>query len=282
MTRVDAEFGNAKGGLASVQDEDNPEDIAPAGKNNLETWAIRLASIALVFGSWEYFGRQVNPLFASYPSAIFEAALRLIRNGELLEALKTSLTTLVISFALGTFVGLTLGMLIGRYRRLEAATDWIISALYSTPKVAILPLVILWLGLGSTSKIFLVTMTVIFPILINTIAGVRNVPPHLIDVGKAFAARESDIFLKIILPGSVPYMIAGIRLSVGKAVIALVVAEFFTAISGLGSLITKYGNMYDTAAMFVPIFILMFMGVTLQALAKGAERRIAQWRYTDE
>jgi NitT/TauT family transport system permease protein len=263
-------------------DEKEVEDVGPKERNNLEAWAIRLASICAVFGSWEYFGRQVDPLFASYPTAIAQSAVRLIQNGELIEALQTSLTTLVISFSLGTFVGLTLGMLIGRYRRLEWATDWIISALYSTPKVAILPLVILWLGLGAPSKIFLVTMTVIFPILINTIAGVRNVPPHLIDVGNAFAAKEQHIFIKIILPSAVPYMIAGVRLSVGKAVIALVVAEFFTAISGLGFLITKYGNMFDTAAMFVPIFILMFMGVTLQAGAKAIEKRLAQWRYTDD
>lgn len=280
MSRTDVSF-SANSALGSVGEKE-AEDIAPIGNNKLETWLIRLASIAFVFGSWEYFGRQVNPLFASYPTAIATAAVRLVQNGELIEALKQSLTTLVISFGLGTIIGLVLGMLIGRYRRLEAATDWIISALYSTPKVAILPLIILWLGLGSTSKIFLVTMTVIFPILINTIAGVKNVPAHLIDVGAAFAAKEQHIFSKIILPSAIPYMVAGVRLSVGKAVIALVVAEFFTAISGLGSLITKYGNMYDTAAMFVPIFILMFMGVTLQAGAKAAEKRIAQWRYTDE
>lgn len=261
--------------------ETDVEDIAPTEVSSLEMWAIRLTSITVVFVSWEYFGRQVDPLFASYPTAIARSFVMLIKNGELLAAFLVSMKTLVVAFCLGTIIGLSVGLAVGRYRRVEAALDWIISALYSTPKVAILPLVILWLGLGAPSKIFLVTMTVIFPILINTIAGVRNVPPHLIDVGNAFAAKEKDIFMKIILPSAVPYMIAGIRLSVGKAVIALVVAEFFTAISGLGSLITKYGNMYDTATMFVPILVLMLLGVSLQAGAKAIEKRLARWRYVD-
>ncbi|TPE46508.1 ABC transporter permease [Amaricoccus solimangrovi] len=257
------------------------EDIATSGPSNRELWCIRVASIIFVLGAWEYFGRQANPLFASYPTAIARSFVTLIENGELIAALITSLKTLVISFVLGTVIGLVLGLLVGRYRRFEASVDWIISALYSTPKVAILPLIVLWLGLGAPTKIFLVTMTVIFPILINTIAGVKNVPAQLIDVGDAFAASERDIFLKIILPSAIPYMIAGIRLSVGKAVIALVVAEFFTAISGLGALITKYGNMYDTATMFVPILTLMLLGVLLQSGAKAAEKRLAAWRFTD-
>ena len=116
----------------------------------------------------------------------------------------------------------------------DAATDWLVNALYATPLVAVIPLVTLWFGLGNTAKTFIVTILAVFPILINTIAGVRNVPKQLIDVGSAFAANERQIFTKIILPSALPYMMTGLRLGVGRAIIGMVVAEFFTAITGLG------------------------------------------------
>jgi hypothetical protein len=128
----------------------------------------------------------------------------------------------------------------------------------------------------------IVTILAVFPILINTIAGVRNVPPQLIELGNAFAANEREIFTKIILPSALPYMMTGLRLGIGRAIIGMVVAEFFTAITGLGALIVKYGNQYDTATMFVPILVLMVLGVTLSIAVRRAEQWIAPWRYTEE
>ena len=231
---------------------------------------------------WEILGRQVDPLFMSYPSAISVSAVRLISTGELLVALMSSLRSLLLAFLIASGIGIALGLLIGRYRTVEAATDWLVNALYSTPLVAIIPLVILWFGLGNAAKLFIVTILAVFPILINTIAGVRNVPPQLIDVGNAFAAKEHQIFVKIILPSALPYMMTGLRLGIGRAIIGMVVAEFFTAITGLGALIVKYGNQYDTATMFVPIFVLMFLGVTLSIVVRHLEQWIAPWRYTEE
>ena len=121
-----------------------------------------------------------------------------------------------------------------------------------------------------------------FPILINTTAGVRNVPTQLIDVGSAFAASERQIFTKVIVPAALPYVMTGLRLGLGRAIIGMVVAEFFTAITGLGAIITKYGNQYDTASMFVPIFVLMFLGVTLSMILRRAEEWIAPWKSTEE
>jgi NitT/TauT family transport system permease protein len=164
----------------------------------------------------------------------------------------------------------------------DAATDWLINALYATPLIAVIPLVILWFGLGDSAKLFVVTMLAVFPVLINTAAGVRNVPRSLIDVGAAFAANEWQVFCKIILPAVVPYMMTGLRLGIGRAIIGMVAAEFFTAITGLGALIVKYGNQYDTASMFVPILILMVLGVALTALVRRVEAAVAPWRAHDE
>ncbi len=258
------------------------EDIGPPPSQKSKIWIIRLCSIIFVIGLWEVLGRQVDPLFMSFPSAIAVSAARLISTGELLVALMSSLRSLIVAFLIASAIGIGLGLLIGRYKVVDAATDWLVNALYATPLVAVIPLVILWFGLGNAAKLFIVTILAVFPILINTIAGVRNVPPQLIDVGNAFAANELQIFKKIILPSALPYMMTGLRLGIGRAIIGMVVAEFFTAITGLGALIVKYGNQYDTASMFVPIFVLMFLGVTLSMIVRNLEQWIAPWRYTEE
>jgi NitT/TauT family transport system permease protein len=245
-------------------------------------WIIRLCSVACFLLAWEVGGRQVDPLFMSYPSEIARAAARLTASGELTTALASSLQTLVLAFLIASIAGIGLGLLIGRYKGVEAATDWLVNALYATPLVAIIPLVILWFGLGGAAKLFIVTILAVFPILINTIAGVHNVPANLIELGNAFAAREREVFLKIILPSALPYMMTGLRLGIGRAIIGMVVAEFFTAITGLGALIVKYGNQYDTASMFVPILVLMLLGVTLSVIVRRAEKSIAPWRFTEE
>jgi NitT/TauT family transport system permease protein len=256
------------------------EDIAPPQQKN-RMWIVRTLSVIIVLSSWEVLGRQVDPLFMSYPTAISVAASDMIASGELLSGLLSSLHTLLYAFTIATVIGITVGMLIGRYKVVDVSTDWLVSALYTTPQVAIIPLVILWFGLGSTAKIFIVTVSAVFPILINTTVGVRNVPTQLIDVGTAFAANERQIFTKVIVPSALPYVMTGLRLGLGRAIIGMVVAEFFTAITGLGAIIVKYGNQYDTASMFVPIFVLMFLGVMLSALLRRAEEWIAPWKMTE-
>jgi NitT/TauT family transport system permease protein len=188
---------------------------------------------------------------------------------------------LVLGFVTAAVIGVAAGLLIGRYRLFDAATDWLVNALYATPLVALIPLVILWFGLGDSAKLFIIILMSVFPILINTAAGVKNVPQALIDVSTAFAANERQVFLKIILPAAVPYMMTGLRLGIGRAIIAMVVAEFFTAITGLGALIVRYGNQYDTASMFVPILVLMLLGIGLTSLVRRAEEKFAPWRIVD-
>ena len=258
------------------------EDLAAPPRAKSKVWMIRLASMVTVIGAWEFVGRRSNPLFLPYPTAVVKAGAAMIASGELLGALASSLQTVVIGFCIAGTVGIVLGLLIGRYRVVDAATDWLVNALYATPLVAVIPLVILWFGLGDLSKLFIVTILSVFPVLINTAAGVRNVPRTLIDVSTAFAANERQVFVKIILPSAVPYMMTGLRLAIGRAIIGMVVAEFFTAITGLGALIVKYGNRYDTASMFVPILVLMVLGILLTSLVRRAEEHFAPWRMADD
>lgn len=271
-TAIDGRGEHAAEGMPAV------EVVGPPARAASKVWIARMVSMVVVVGGWEILGRRVSPVFLSYPSAIVKAGIAMAASGELMSALAMSLQTLVIGFLIAAFSGVVLGLLVGRYKVLDAATDWLINALYATPLVAIIPLVILWFGLGNAAKLFIVTILAVFPVLINTAAGVRNVPQALIDVSTAFAANERQVFMKIILPAAVPYMMTGLRLGIGRAIIGMVVAEFFTAITGLGAVIVKYGNQYDTASMFVPILLLMLLGVVLTYGVKRLEDIFAPWR----
>jgi ABC-type nitrate/sulfonate/bicarbonate transport system permease component len=253
-----------------------PDDVFAKRKRRYVI--IRTCSIILAFALWEVFGRQVNPLFMSYPSKIVLGAVALIQAGQLQTALLESLRTLVLGYVGGAVFGVLVGLAVGRYREVEAALDWLINAFYATPLVALIPLVILWFGLGFTAKLFIVFLFTLFPVLINTSIGVRNVNRSLIDVGVAFVANERQIFTRIILPASLPYIMAGLRLGIGRAIIGMVTAEFFTAISGLGGLVVKYGNQFRTDEMLVPVIILMCLGVILTGSLQRAEQLIAPWK----
>ncbi len=237
-----------------------------------------MASVIVVIGVWEIVGRHVNQLYMSYPSAIFSAGVDMTKSGELPSALGESAKTLVLGFVIASVIGVALGLVIGRYRRVEAACDWLVNALYATPLVALIPLVILWFGLGFKAKLCIVVIMAVFPVLINTASGVRNVSASLVDVGRAFVANERQIFTKVVLPAALPYIVTGLRLGIGRAIIGMVVAEFFTGISGLGALVITYGNSFRTDAMLVPVLVLMILGVVLTALLRWAEDRIAPWR----
>ncbi len=257
------------------------EDIGAPPRAKSRDWIIRLTSIVLVVGGWQIVGAHVNPLFLSTPTAILTAAKVMGGSGELWSALLSSLRTLSLGFVIASVIGIVAGLLIGRYRAVDVATDWLVNALNATPLVAVIPLVVLWFGLEDTAKLFIVVILTVFSVLINTAAGVRNVPPALIDVSTAFAANEWQVFIKIILPSALPYIMTGLRVGIGRAIIGMVVAEFFTAINGLGAIIVKSGNQYDTAAMFVPILILMLLGVLLTYLVRRAEELVAPWRQAD-
>jgi NitT/TauT family transport system permease protein len=142
----------------------------------------------------------------------------------------------------------------------------------------LVPLLILWLGLGFKVKVSVVFLMALFPICINTWLGVVAVPKTLIEVGKSFVASDLVILRRIVLPATLPYIMAGVRLAVGRAVVAMVIAEFFTTISGLGAVIINSANNFDTATMFVPIILLMLMAIGLNSLIGYVERKVAPWQ----
>ena len=241
---------------------------------------ISLISVVIVVGLWEIFGRGVNPIFASYPSAIFASAVKMTESGELVQAFFQSMQGLIVGYLLSALIGIPLGLLLGRYRWAEHGLGIYVTAGYAAPLVALVPLFMLWFGLGFTVKVAIIFSLAVFPIIINTWSGVKAVPRTLIEVGTAFVASDAAIMWKIIVPATLPYIMTGLRLAVGRAIIAMVIAEFFTAISGLGGIILKAGDNFDTARMFVPVILLMVLGIGGTSLVHWFEGKVAPWQKT--
>ncbi len=252
-----------------------PESAAP---RSVPRWVITASSLAVLLLVWEWFGRDINPVFGSYPSAIAQAFWDLARDGKLEAATFESLQPFLVGYIAAIVLGVPLGLIIGRYRTAEAALGIYVTAGYAMPLVALVPLLVLWLGIGFMVKAAVVFLMSVFPICINTWVGVTAVPKSLIEVGKSFVAPNSVILRRIVLPATLPYIMAGIRLAVGRAVVAMVIAEFYTAISGLGAIIINSANNFDTANMFVPIVVLMVLAIGLTSLIGFVERRVAPWQ----
>jgi NitT/TauT family transport system permease protein len=240
--------------------------------------AIRAASVAVFFVVWEYYGRRMDPIFMAPPSAIFRAAFELIQSGALEKALIQTLWPFAVGMALTVVIGVTLGIVMAQWRTLEYVLDPFVNALYAIPRIALVPLIILWAGLEFAGKVTILVSVAVFPITVNTYSGIRDVRGAMLEIGRAYGATDWQIFWKIILPAAIPFIMAGIRLAVGLAIIGIIVAEFFTAISGLGGMIVEYANVFATAKLFVPIIVIALVGVVLTELVMWLERRMSRWR----
>jgi NitT/TauT family transport system permease protein len=250
-------------------------------RRELAPLPVKLVTFVVVLAGWEVAGRYVNPLFLSSPSAIFVAFLELMASGELVSALLTSLLGFVLGVTGAIVVGIAVGVAMGRIRLVEYVLEPYVNALYSTPSIALIPLFILWFGVGLASKALIIFVLSVFLVGINTFTGVRNLSQSVVDVGHAFAASERQIFWKIVLPAALPFIMTGLRLAVGRAILAMIVAEFFTAISGLGGMIVKYANFFQTPKLFVPIIVVSLLGVCAVELVKLIERRLAPWKESE-
>jgi ABC-type nitrate/sulfonate/bicarbonate transport system permease component len=193
----------------------------------------------------------------------------------------SSILGLAIGLAAAIGLGTLLGLLMGRYRLVDQLLDVQINALYATPNVALIPLLILWFGLGLLSKVVIIFLAGFFPIIVNTYSGVRNVSRGLVEVALAEGASEAQIFTKIVIPAALPFITTGVRLAMGRAVVGMVVAELFTAVSGLGGAIITYGNAFKTDKLFVIIILLALLGLFLTESVRHLERWLAPWKETE-
>lgn len=243
----------------------------------LRPTGIRVLSVVVGLTAWEVYGQLLRSPIFTYPSAIASAAVFLLRTGELQYYLQASLVVLSLGLLLAVLFGIPFGVALARSSLLEHAADPYINALYATPTVALIPVIVLWLGFQTTAKVALVFLFCVFPILINTYQGVRSVDRRLLEVARAFCSSEWALWRDVILPSATPFIVAGLRLAIGRGLVGMVVAEFYTSITGLGYMIVQYANTFKTDRLFVPIVVLMAMGVGLSAALKRLEHRIAPW-----
>jgi NitT/TauT family transport system permease protein len=270
--------------LDEAQEQARTRQVSAVRKRRrqLLNLAIRVVSLAVVLTIWQVFGGMIDPVLFTTPLAIADAAVTMIRSGELWTYLWPSLVVLAIGLTLAAIFGIAIGLLLARFWVLDVALGVYITFLYSIPSVALVPLIVLWAGFETTAKIVILFLFAFFPMAINTYQGVRNVDPKLLEVGRAFRCSERQLWANIVLPAALPFIVTGLRLAVGRGLIGMVLADLYTAISGIGYLIVRTAATYQVNKMFVPIVTLGLLGVTLTALLRVLERAVAPWTLAQE
>lgn len=250
---------------------------ARRGRRRLQVIAIRVVSIAIVLTAWQLFGQGINQTLFTTPAAVAAAAVGMVASGELWTYLWPSLVVLAYGLALASVFGIGVGLLLARFWALDVALDMYVTFLYAVPTVALVPVIVIWAGFETTAKVVVLFMFAFFPLVINTYQGVKAVDPKLIEVGRSFRLSEGQLWWNIILPGALPFIVTGLRLAVGRGLIGMVLADLYTAISGIGYLIVRNASTYRIDKMFVAIVVLGLLGVGLTALLRLLERRLAPW-----
>jgi sulfonate transport system permease protein len=246
-------------------------------RRQLINLGIRVVSLAIALTLWEVAAWNVDPVLFTSPTKVAAAAYHMILSGELWTYLWPSLVVLAIGFALAVVFGIAIGLLLARFWVLDVALNVYITFLYSIPSVALVPLIVLWAGFETTAKVIILFLFAFFPMVINTYQGVKSVDPKLLEVGRAFRCSEGQLWAHIVLPAALPFIVTGLRLALGRALIGMVLADLYTAISGIGYLIVRTASTYQVDKMFVPIVTLGLLGVTFTGLLRLAERYVAPW-----
>jgi NitT/TauT family transport system permease protein len=254
-----------------------------AFKQRVESMALGTAVIVLLLIIWEllpYFVpmKQGTRLFFTVPSRILATLWQMFVSGSIWAPLGVSATAFAIGLALAIAAGLPLGILLGRSNTLNAMVDPFITAFNATPRLVFLPLLMLWLGIGLWSKVAIVFLGALFPLLINTHEGVRNADKLLINVVRSFGAKEWDVARLVVIPNSLPFIVVGLRLAIGRAILGVVVAEFFGAQAGLGVLMVRAASSFNVDVVFAGLIIFAALSLIMTGLVKLVEERMNRWR----
>ena len=239
---------------------------------------LRLLSVVTLALLWEIAGRTGNSRLLPPLSIVVVAWFELLVSGQLFRALSVSLQAMALGYVLSVLFGVPLGLLMGRYRRLESFLDIYMTALLTVPMISFIPFLVIAFGLGLHSRVWIVFLFAFVIIAINTTAGVRNVDATLTEMARSFGARESDLFLKVILPAALPMIMAGLRLGMGRAVLGMVTSELILAVVGFGAMLMTFSASYNSPALFATILTIVLLAVALLAVIQYLDRRLMPWR----
>ena len=246
---------------------------------------LALCSVFFLIGCWEFvltYIFPVDPFFFTKPSLIGVAFKEQIQGSKLWHDLAVSSQAFLWGFTFAVIVGIPVGLVMGWRKRVEYSLDPFLTALYASPLVALAPLFIIVFGVGVLGKAALVFLLAIFPFIFNTFAGVKSTDALLINVIRSFGGTEKDLYLKVILPSTMPYIIAGARIAIGRGLVGIIVGEFYAASEGIGFAISQAGDTYRLPDMFVGIIILSVIAIILTELMRRLELTLAPWRATEE
>jgi NitT/TauT family transport system permease protein len=237
-------------------------------------------SVALFFAAWQavFYFVPLNPLFLTKPSLIASALVQMIFSGDLFHDLAVSGVPFAYGFITAALFGVAIGVVMGWRVKVGYALDPLMTALYASPLVALAPLVIVFVGVGVAAKTLIIFVLAIFPFIFNSYAGVRAVDPLLISVVRSLGGKEKDLYFKVIIPSVLPYVVAAARIAVGRALIGVLVAEFFAASEGIGYAIERYGNFFAMDRMFGAILAIMVIAIAFTEGIRWAERTAFPWR----
>ena len=233
-----------------------------------------------VLASWELVARSglINHLFISSPTLVAAAAYRLFHEGEIWNDLRVSATEFLVGYLMAAAVAIPLGLAVGWYKRLSYLLSPFIDTLNAVPRVTLLPLIVIWCGIGLWSKIVVVFLGAVIPMLINTTSGVRTNEERFLRVARSFGASQLRIFWTIVLPGTVPFIFTGLKYAAGRALLGVVVGELYAATAGIGYLIAVSGSAFQTDKVFAGILIVTCTGVVTVEVLNRLERRFETWR----
>ena len=250
----------------------------PARRRQLPDWFWTLAGLVVVFGVWQFYGQFTNPFLFPSLTRVLAQLWIYASSGVLFDAFVSTMILLFVGLALGSVVGVLAGMIIGSNPNLSAIFAPFVQVAYSTPRIALIPLVILWAGVGFQAQVVLVFLSCVFEVLTATEAGVQQVTRQFREVSRSFRLTRMQMFTKVILPGSVTYIFSGIRLGLGAAFIGALGAQMFMQATGLGAVVKRAMQSFRTDQVMATIITLAVTAAALTFLMRQGERRLAPWR----
>lgn len=241
-------------------------------------WTIRIVVLATVLGGWELYGRAQNRALFAPVSRVAETFYDVaIASNLLWVAMWDSLQALLIGYAAAVAVGIVVGLLMGRYRAVEYVFDPYVSFFYALPMIVMVPLIIMWLGIGASTRITIVFLLAVWPVVINTMAGAKEVPEDLVDVARVHCASERATLRTVVLPSMMPYVFTGLYVAIGSAIIGMVLGEMLVVLRGLGGMIVRGSNSYHPDQVFVALFAMVAESLVLTGGIAWLRRRLMPW-----
>lgn len=265
------------GNLESLRQQSSAGRIRRAKRERVVLWCIRLVSLIVVLGAWQLYGTHTIAILFAPITTVVQSGIMLFAHQGLGGQLLYSLWTFGAGFGCGVLVGIIIGLLMGASRFVESAISMYVAALYATPMIALVPIISLWMGFGTSAQILIVALFVTWPMTVAVFHGVQNIDPELLEVGRSIRLTRVQMWRHVLLPGAVPYMLTGATQGIAVGLVGVFVAEIETQLSGLGDALETQAQTYHTANALAVVLVVMILGVVLRGAISFVKKQIAPW-----